>query len=234
MFCCMKPKTAPLLSGQPAAPGAADQVHHCTQAATAMQRIGDALGAGLTWHTSGWIDVGKLPGFIAKLATRYPELGRDRHFVHRRRRAGMPVHKLVVFALKDSDRAYFTLLASAPDEQERWLAGTESGTRPALWHFHALRATKPGTDAPAWTWRLTKAAHGTFRAQVIEWVRSHQDRRLLDFIEEACRWPGFAGVRLQYAGLGKLAAGEWARSRAAGETAPAWPRMGYIRRRRTR
>jgi len=103
-----------------------------------------------------------------------------------------------------------------------------------VWSYEAVRQTRPGSAAPAWTWRLQKARYDALRSEIIERVRKRQDDELAALAASTRFWPGFAPVRKQQRALGLLLAGEWRRSRAAGETPPEWPRLGYVRRLKTR
>lgn len=210
------------------------QVIVCKSPTSAMQRITDATSAGFLWLVNGTVPAAKWQGVEAKFSARYPELDRDRFFVHRQRKAGQPVHRLVVFRPESDERVTFYLLATAPDELETWLDATNKRTRPALWSYAAARLTKPGEPKPVWSWRIQAPEYIKLRDALIDRVRSHRDADLLAWIESTKKWPGFAAIRKQHKALGLLLAAEWRRSRAAGEPVPEWPRLRYVQRVKTR
>ena len=223
---------------QPEKPPAAgaDQVLVCTSPAAFLQRVSDALRYGLTWYVRGTAPEAKWAGIEAKFRARYPTLGRDRKFLARERKAGRPAVRL--FVLQPKGRAAglveFVLVAAAPvpGDGETWRDATRDRLR--VWSYEAVRQTRPGASEPAWTWRLQKARYDALRSEIIERVRKRQDDALSALAASTRRWPGFAPIRKQHRALGLLLAGEWRRSRAAGEAPPEWPRLGYVRRLKTR
>lgn len=223
---------------QPEKPTAepADQVLICTSPTAFLQRVSDALRYGLTWYTAGTAPEAKWAGIEAKLRARYPTLGRDRKFLARERKAGRPAVRLFVLQPKGraAGQVEFVLAAAAPvpGDGERWRDATRD--RLSVWAYEAVRQTRPGSDAPAWTWRLQKPRYDALRSEIIERVRKSQDNELAALAASTKRWPGFAPVRKQQRALGILLAGEWKRSRAYGTTPPEWPRLGYVRRLKTR
>lgn len=223
---------------QPEKPTAepADQVLICTSPTAFLQRVSDALRYGLTWYCQGTTPEPKWAGIEAKLRARYPTLGRDRKHLARERKAGRPAVRLFVLQPKGraAGQVEFVLAATAPvpGDGERWRDATRD--RPIVWAYEAVRQTRPGSDTPAWTWRLQKPVYERLRAEIIERVRKRQDDELAALAATTKRWPGFAPVRKQQRALGILLAGEWKRSRAYGTTPPEWPRLGYVRRLKTR
>lgn len=220
---------------KPAAAGA-DQVLVCTSPAAFLQRVSDAMRYGLTWYVRGTAPEAKWAGIEAKLRARYPTLSRDRKFLARERKAGRPAVRL--FALRPKGRAAglveFVLVAAAPvpGDGETWRDATRD--RIAVWAYEAVRQTRPGASEPAWTWRLQKARYEALRAEIIERVRKRQDDELAALAASTKAWPGFSPVRKQHRALGLLLAGEFKRSRAYTDTPPPWPRLGYVRRLKTR
>lgn len=214
-------------------PAADSQILRCTSPAAAMQRITDALAAGLSWYTAGELPAEKWPRVEAKLAARYPLLMRDRFAVYRAKKAGESRQRLIVFQPKGESRVGFFLLTSVVDSDEPWRDSTNKHTRPRLWNYEAVRITKPGANAPLWSWRIESTAYAQLRNTLIERIRKHQDTALVEWIDSTRKWPGFAQVRRQHFALGLLLQGEWSRSRA-GEAIPDWPRLRYVQRLKTR
>jgi hypothetical protein len=211
---------------------APDQVTVSTSPAAFLQRVSDALRSGLTWYVRGTVPEAKWAGIEAKMRARYPTLSRDRKFLHRERKAGRPAVRLLVLQPrgKAAGLIEFALVSASPvqGDGEAWRDGTRD--RLQVWAYEAVRQTRPGSDEPAWTWRVQKARYDALRAELIERVRKHQDAALAALAASTKGWPGFAPVRKQHRALGLLLAGEWKRSRAYGTTPPNWPRLGYVRR----
>jgi len=158
-------------------PAGADQVLVCTSPAAFLQRVSDALRYGLTWYVRGTAPEAKWAGIEAKFRARYPTLSRDRKHLARERKAGRPAVRL--FVLQPKGRAAglveFVLVAAAPvpGDGETWRDATRDRLR--VWSYEAVRQTRPGSAAPAWTWRLQKARYDALRSEIIERVRKRQD-----------------------------------------------------------
>lgn len=213
----------------------ADQVLVCTSPAAFLQRVSDALRYGLTWYVRGTAPEAKWAGIEAKLRARYPTLGRDRKHLSRERKAGRPAVRL--FALRPKGAAAgqieFVLVSNAPiaGDGETWRDATRD--RLSVWAYEAVRQTRPSASEPAWTWRLQKPRYDALRTEIIDRVRKRQDNALSALAASTRFWPGFAPVRKQHFALGLLLANEWKRS-SRDETPPNWPRLGYVRRLKTR
>lgn len=217
---------------------AATQIRTCLSPLSAMQRITDALIGGHTWLITGTVAADKWPAVQAKFCDRYPTLKRNRGFVHRRKKAGDAAHRLVAFTPANDTRTTFYLLASAPDEQEKWANATIAGSRPELWSYVAMRSTKAGQAKPSWTWRLRSDVFLAHKEKLTEVLKNapfpQLGPALTTIMEDAKKWPGFAGIRLQHAALRKQLTAEWRRYRRGSEPCPEWDRLRYSQRVKTR
>lgn len=196
-----------------------------------MQRITDAVQSGIHFYVGGWVDFDRWPAVEEKLCLRYPGLTRNRDFAHRCRKKGEPVYRLVVFQPKNSNRVHFNLLTNKPDTVEQWKDATSKKERLRFWDFEAISLTKKDARHPVWTWRVAKEHLQSLRNDVARNVRNN--RVVTNIINDCKHWPGFAEVRAQHAALGKLLLGEWIRAGNGVANCPEWPRLGYIRRKKT-
>lgn len=212
----------------------AGQVVACASPAAALQRISDALRAGLLWYVSGLTPARKWPAVELKLRARYPTLNRDRKHLSRERKVGRPAVRLIVLNPKGAEQAAFVLLSNMPVEGDGETWRNARSDRIHVWSYEAVRQTRSGADEPAWTWRIQKPRFEALRAEIVERVRKRQNRELLSLSLSSKNWPGFAPVRRQHFALGLLLKSEWARSRSSEAPPPEWPRLGYVRRLKTR
>lgn len=229
------PSCQPLLprSGLPPEAGVG-QVVACVSPAAALQRVADALRAGLIWYVGGVTPANKWLAVEIKLRARYPTLNRDRKHLSRERKAGRPAVRLIFLNPKGAEQAAFVLLSNMPVENDGETWRNARSDRIQIWSYEAVRQTRSGSDEPAWTWRIQKAKFEALRSEVIERVRKRQDRELLSLAQSSKKWPGFAPVRRQHFALGLLLKAEWKRSRSVESSPPEWPRLGYVRRLKTR
>ena len=199
----------------------------------ALQRISDALGSGLTSYTSGALPLGKACRLVAKLQTAFPDLTRDRKHAWRLKQAGKPRYKLVVFANRSGKTALFWLLTDQPtDLREQWLDATDAVSRLSCYQWEAVRRTKPGAALPVWTWAMAAEAFKSAKAELKSYVRSGQLDDVAAMGKWSATWPGFSAVRRQRQALAHVYAGEWRRARS--DAPPAWPKLRYVQRLRTR
>lgn len=200
----------------------------------AMQRVSDALLVGLTWYVQGRLPLAEAWRLVAKFQERFPQLTRDRFHAHRRKAAGDPRYKLVVFANRSSSEALFWLLTDRnEDPREKWLDAT-GVERPRCYEYEAVRRTRAGSGTAAWTWQLTSEHFAERKAELKQAIRGDRPEMVELLRDRTLTWAGFAGVRAQHAELGKVCRNEWVRRYRAGSPPPEWPKLRYVRRLRTR
>lgn len=201
-----------------------------------MQRIIDALNGGYSHWVKGEVPLARAAALVQKLQGRFPGLKRDRHFAHRQRVAGRPRHKLIVHINRSGAQAVFHLFTDLPrlEDREPWADAREKAGRVVLYQYQALRITKPNYSGPAWTWRIHPLKFAGYWEFARACIRSKDGQPVHDMIRSAASWPGFAGVRLQKTQLEKRIEGEWRRSMPKGSELPAWPRLRYVQRIRSR
>lgn len=199
----------------------------------ALQRISDALRSGLTWYTSGSLALTKASSLVAKLQSAFPELTKNRQHSSRLKTAGKPRYKLVVFANRSEGTALFWLLTDQPtDLREQWLDATDAASRLRCYQWEAVRRTKPGGALPVWTWAMTSEALVSAKSELRRVIRNGLIDQAVVWGQASATWPGFSAVRRQRVALANFYAREWRRSRS--DEPPAWPRLRYVQRLRTR
>lgn len=199
----------------------------------AMQRVCDALRAGLTSYVHGRIELPQAWRLVAKFQDRFLALTRDRRHAHRQKLAGLPRYKLIVFANRASAEALFWLLTDRPeDPREHWLAA--GADRLSCYNYEAVRKTRSQSPVPAWTWQMTGEHFSRLKAEIKSSIRRGNPEIAAGLGQEARTWPGFAGVRSQRAALQKVYENEWKAKFGEASSPPPWPRLRYVQRLKTR
>lgn len=211
-----------------------EQTHVAGNRDPAMQRVSDALCAGLTWYVQGQLSLADAWRLVAKFQDGFPQLTRDRFHAHRCKAAGKPRYKLVVFANRSSSQALFWLLTDRPeDPREKWLDAL-GAKRLNCYEYEAVRRTRTGSDNPAWTWQLSPEHFKQLKDEIVLGIRRGTKPCTAARLGQKARtWAGFAGVRSQHAQLARIYHHEWKRKHGNAEPEP-WPRLGWVRRLRTR
>ena len=195
-----------------------------------MQRISDALGAGLTWFVQGSTGLQSGAELVAKFRTRHPQLTRDRRHAYRQKEAGKPRYRLIVFANRPQSEILFWLLTDqAEHASEKWIDSTRN--KLTFYHWEAVRHTREGASKPAWTWAMSTSKFAKLKQEIVDAIRKGPAERAVALGRESCTWPGFARVRAQREQLNRVYEWEWKRKRS--DSAPAWPRQGFLQRVRT-
>lgn len=198
-----------------------------------LQRISDALRAGLTWYVSGSIKLAEASRVVRKLQAAFPQLTRDKRHSSRQGLAGLPRYKLIVFANRSAGEALFWLMTSQPiDTREKWRDATASRTRLTCYQWEAVQQTKAGASAPVWTWAMSSESLARIKDEIRDAIRHGRPTQAVALGNESATWPGFAAVRIQRTALAHLFAGEWTRTRR--DDPPKWPRLRYVQRLKTR
>lgn len=196
----------------------------------AMQRISDALRAGLTWYVQGDLPLTDAARLVSKFQEQFPPLTRDKRYASRRKMAGAPRYRLVVFANRPSAQALFWLMTDRPeDPREQWRDALGDPT--TCYQWEAVRRTRTGAAQPSWTWAATREHFREAKARIRKAIRQGRPEDAVAFGAESRTWPGFAGVREQRAALLRVYTAEWARTRA--DKPPPWPRLSYVQRLKT-
>jgi hypothetical protein len=215
---------------------AASQIVVCTSPAAFLQRVADAFRFG-HHYVAGTVPAAKWPAIAEKFRRRYPTLTRDRKHLSRERRAGRPAVRLLVLEPKGAAAGLieFVLVASTSvdGDGEAWRIATHDRLR--VWTYECVRQTRKGSDKPTWTWRIVPEKYDALRQEIRERIRKKQHGALHEIAESSRKWPGFAPIRKQHRALGYLLLGEWNRAGNKGKPPPVvWPRIGYVRRLKTR
>jgi len=196
----------------------------------AMQRISDALGAGLTWYVQGRTGLQNGAELVRKFRTRLLQLTRDRRHAHRQKLAGKPRYRLIVFANRAQSEVLFWLLTDqAEHPAEKWI--DSSREKLAFYQWEAIRHTRQGAANPAWTWAMSTRQFSKVKQEIVESIRRGPAERAVAVGQESRTWPGFARVRAQREELKRVYEWEWQRKRS--DPAPAWPGQRFLQRVRT-
>lgn len=197
----------------------------------AMQAVQDAV-ADHPFYVHADLPVSKLRVVLRKLRQRLPDLERDRFHAHRRRVAGQPSHRLIVYWPRQRGHTgFFVLLASTdtPNEaDEKWRDARDRHQRLVVrsgW-WELVRHTRPGNTRPSWTWRM----HADQKARLMDAIRQASGRRWTRWLSRlalsARHWPGFAGIRRDHREIGRYFAERWKRSNAG--PPPLWGFLPYV------
>jgi len=196
----------------------------------AMQRISDALGAGLTWFVQGRTGLQNGAELVDKFRTRLPQLTRDRRHAHRQKLAGKPRYRLIVFANRPQSEILFWLLTDqAEHASEKWV--DSSRDKLTFYQWEAVRHTREGASKPAWTWAMSTDKFANLKREIVDAIRRGPAERAAALGRESRTWPGFARVRAQREQLRRVYEWEWQRKRS--DPAPPWPGQRFLQRVRT-
>jgi len=173
----------------------------------------------------------RIHNMLTKFVLRYPELLRNKDYAYRHRKGGGITHKLIIYHPPgEKTRSIVILMASAPDEHEKWQDVRERKTRLKAYDYELVRVTKEGQKNPSWTWRIVGTKYDATADAIKIAIKFGNEKALKDIIEGTKRWAGFHEVRNQHYKLGVFMRKEWEKSGNKAEP-PAWPRLPYVTRR---
>ena len=175
----------------------------------------------------------RIHNMLTKFVLRYPELLRNKDYAYRHRRAGGVTHKLIIYHPPgEKTRSIVILMASAPDEHEKWQDVRERKSRLKAYDYELVRVTKEGQKNPSWTWRIVGTKYDATADAIKIAIKFGNDAALKAIIEGTKRWAGFHEVRNQHYKLGVFMRKEWEKkSENKGADPPPWPRLPYVTRR---
>jgi len=173
----------------------------------------------------------RIKNMLTRFLIRYPELLRNKQFAYRHRRAGGITHKLIIYHPHgEKTRSIVILMASAPDEHERWQDVRERKTRLKAYDYELVRVTKEGQKNPSWTWCIVGTKYDATADAIKIAIKFGNEAALKAIIEGTRKWAGFHEVRNQHYKLGLMMRKEWEKSGSKADP-PAWPRLPYVTRR---
>lgn len=197
-----------------------------------MQKLSDYVRHGYVFWTSGTIEASKAAALVRKFC-RYYAIDLDRN---RRARAKKRGEGCAVFLAWPSSPGVLTwfLLVTQGDHPAHSLEKLRNALEPAgrltLTGYELVRATRPGADKPALTWRMTSETYESWRTRIIDTVRRGDALTVRQSIASLYRVPGFAGSRAQVKKCLTLFKAEWKRTKSK-EPFPTTPRfLAYVRR----
>ena len=183
--------------------------------AVAMQAIADAARHHQYYVQAAPLKDDALDRIVEKMTARYPDLLLNKYAAYRRRKAGKPVHYLVILRPGPRSSGGFWLLATEPDPAEKWQLVTDRHNRLTLYWWQLVRHTRAGQATPAWTWRMKPDIKESLEAKITEAVTKNLDTWLERFIWRSRRWPGFAGIRQDHAELMRFIEDRWIQVRGS-------------------
>lgn len=198
-----------------------------------LQSVSDAVRLGYYHYATGCVAADRAASWARK-ACRYYGVNLDRN---RRARA----------KLAGEGRAFLHMHEDTPQELI-WALCCTDGDHPAhrleqlrdarskpltLFGYELVRMTRPGSSAPAWTWRFTRPVYNARRAEVVDAARRGDQMRVRQLVHSLYGVPGFAGLRRQTGKLVALLRSEWRRARGPNTELPYLPtRLYYVQRTR--
>jgi hypothetical protein len=197
-----------------------------------LQNVQDHVRVGYSDYCCGYVEAHAAAGLARRFALYYrTDLDRNRRA--RVKKTGQACAVMLMHELNREGRLFWILLLSPGEHPARRLERLHSAHHPlhriSIDRFELVRMTRPGSDVPAWTWRLTGIFYDALRASVIDTVRRGKPRDIRVLIAGLFRMPGFRGVRIQVGKCCSLFRASWQRSRS--DPLPAFPRkLFYVSR----
>ncbi len=182
-----------------------------------MQRCADHIRAGYYLQTTGVVPLARATALVRKFRDLYlVHLGKDARY--RRKRAGLGnAHLLLWKHAEEMPELTFALLVTPVDHPAHQLEKLADSREPAgrleLTGYELIRQTRPGSTAPAWTWRMTDDTYQRWRERVLGVIRTRDDVGLRQAWYSLHLAPGFAPIRRQVRQVEKLGRAEYPRVR---------------------
>lgn len=203
-----------------------------TKKTALMQRLADLVRSGHRYYVEGQIPLEKA-GYLAGKMDGLYRVGQDKLRASRQRKTGAASFRLLMLATEGEANLRWYLLrtdGTMPPEAEREKWRDALVDRITLTGYELVRVTKPGTSAPAWTWRYTKDREQDLRNALLRAIRAKRDDELRQLIHDIWRTPGFSAAREQVKKMSELIRKDWKRSRGSDPLPEIPARLGYVRR----
>ena len=206
--------------------------------AVVMQRIADLVRTGHIHHVSGTVPREKVLSLYDKF-TRLYETERSDSQASRARKAGLATFRLFLLGRPTDETIGWWLLRTdgkMPGEasREKWKDATNKSDRDnqrlQIEGYVLIRESRPGSKAPAWTWRYTQEQYQELEYRIVDSVRHHRSHDLEQTLHTISKTMGFAPARKQVKQLYALMVKEWRTKHTTTEPPPETQRIGYLNR----
>jgi hypothetical protein len=174
-----------------------------TKKSVVLQALQDAVSHGYTHYLAGSTPVEKIEKTIAVFDFEHRAFA-DKNEKACLKRKGFGLVKAIMFHPRDSDRVYWWLLATAPNQGKNNIHASENlrdGLHPdqrlIVENLELVRQPKQGTSVSKLTWRLTDEAYSDLQVKIRDAVRTGSFYKMQNILRLLWSYPGFNGVRSQ-------------------------------------
>jgi len=195
-----------------------------TRKTAAMQTIQLAARSGYYYADRGTVNADKLSAFVKKMEKKC-KLRRSRQAIHKDRKLGRVVVKLVIYPASESvdpNGFCWWLLATGCIEGED-LDDIRNKYLTFRGEYELIRMNKKGQGSAIWTWRMINTLVNYWQDRIRRSIRSKNSNDLRQCIKSLSHMPGFSGIRVDRTKLWSQIKWEWRRAHKDSEELPKLP-----------
>lgn len=206
-----------------------------TKKAVVLQALQDAVCHGQSHYIAGSTPIEKIEQTVAIFDVEHHAFS-DKNERARLRRKKFGQVKAVLWHPKDSDRVFWWLMATPPQQGKNHIHVSENlkdayhpKQRLTVEDFELVRLPKKGSSVAKLTWRLTDEAYTVMGNRITDAVRSSSFHKMHRILLTLWNYPGMGGIRVQVGHLVARYKHEIKRANLKGAPTPP-KKLYYLRR----